>query len=156
MTELQPKSAIAALNISSTAFEEGELIPEKYTCDGKNISPPLQIDLIPDGAKSLALIADDPDAPSGTWVHWVVWNIPSVTKLAEGEVYGEVGVNDFHENNYSGPCPPSGIHRYYFKFYALDELLDIPMNTTKSGLENIISDHILASGELMGRYGRGK
>lgn len=143
-----------SLNISSTAFAAGEMIPSKYTCDGANINPPLDIQGIPENAKCLALIVDDPDAPAGTWVHWVVWNIPVASHINENEAPGTEGLNDFRRRLYGGPCPPSGTHRYFFKVYALDAMLNLPDNTTKSQLIKAMEGHIMASGELMGTYKR--
>jgi hypothetical protein len=140
------------LKITSTAFKANELIPSKYTCEGENVNPPLAIEGIPGEAKSLALIVDDPDAPGGMWVHWVVWNIPVTSSLSENSAPGEQGVNDFKKNNYGGPCPPSGTHRYFFKVYALDSTLSLPKQTTKPHLEKAIRDHVLAQGELIGIY----
>ena len=144
------------LNITSTAFKDGEMIPVKYTCDGKNISPPLDIKNIPEEAKSLALIVDDPDAPINTWVHWIAWNIPVTHHLREDEVHGTEGINDFQQYHYGGPCPPSGTHRYFFKVYALDDLLELPPDTKKLQLEKAMSEHIIAFGELIGLYKRSK
>jgi Raf kinase inhibitor-like YbhB/YbcL family protein len=146
----------AQLQISSPAFEHEKTIPAKYTCDGINCSPPLVFGRIPDEAKCLALIVDDPDAPRGDWVHWVVWNIPLTHHLDEDEMHGVQGLNDFGKNNYGGPCPPSGVHRYFFKIYALNNLLDLPASTTKAQLEKEMSPHIIAFGELMGTYKRSK
>jgi Raf kinase inhibitor-like YbhB/YbcL family protein len=142
------------LDISSTAFKAGEMIPAKYTCDGANINPPLDIKNIPEEAKCLALIADDPDAPIGTWVHWVVWNIPVTRHIKEDKVHGVEGINDFQKHHYGGPCPPSGTHRYFFKVYALDALLDLPDSTKKFQLEKAMSEHLIAFGELIGLYKR--
>ena len=144
------------LTISSPAFGSNEMIPEKYTCEGVNISQPLDITGIPEQAQCLALIMDDPDAPMGTWVHWVVWNIPVTHHLKENIVHGSQGLNDFKKYSYGGPCPPSGTHRYYFKIYALDELLILPATTNKKQLERAMSEHILAFGELIGLYQRKK
>jgi Raf kinase inhibitor-like YbhB/YbcL family protein len=143
-----------AIKISSSAFRENEMIPTQYTCDGKNINPPLDFKDIPKQAKSLALIVDDPDAPVGTWVHWVVWNIPVVQHLNENSIPGKEGLNDFQKQSYGGPCPPSGIHRYFFKVYALDNMLNLPEATTKAQLESAMKNHVLASGELIGFYKR--
>lgn len=142
------------LKVTSTAFQNEENIPSKYTCDGKNVNPPLSIELIPIDAKCLALVVDDPDAPISTWVHWLVWNIPVTHQIKENEVHGKEGINDFQKHQYSGPCPPSGTHRYFFKIYALDALLDLPGDTKKPGLEKAMSDHILGFGELIGLYSR--
>lgn len=143
------------LYITSTAFENEKIIPGKYTCDGKNINPPLDIANIPEEAKSLVLVVDDPDAPIGTWVHWIVWNIPvTKTQLGENDIAGIEGLNDFQQNHYGGPCPPSGTHRYFFKVYALDALLDLPVNTKKRELEKAMNTHIIAFGKLIGLYSR--
>lgn len=144
------------LKISSTVFEDGELIPSKYTCDGINISPPLDIENIPEEAKCLAILVDDPDAPIAVWVHWIVWNIPVTHHVKENTVHGEEGLNDFQKNCYMGPCPPSGTHRYFFKIYALDTLLTLPSNTRKQEFEKAISEHIIGFGELVGLYTRNK
>src|SRR5665647_2027424 len=131
------------LKVSSIEFQNEEMIPLKYTCDGRNINPPLDIEHIPEEAKCLALIVDDPDAPIGTWVHWVVWNIPVTHHIKENDIQGIEGINDFQKNHYSGPCPPSGTHRYFFKIYALDVLLRLPATTKKIEWEKAMSDHIL-------------
>lgn len=144
------------MEISSVAFKEGEMIPSKYTCDGENVNPPLDIKDIPEVSKCLAIIVDDPDAPIGTWVHWVVWNIPVTHHIKEHHVPGKEGVNDFQQHHYGGPCPPSGTHRYFFKVYALDEILDLPDDTKKYQLEKVMSEHIIAFGEIMGLYTRKK
>lgn len=148
------KTAINKIEIKCPAFINGDFIPEKYTCDGMDINPPFDINGIPAETKTLALIADDPDAPMGTWVHWVVWNITSLFRISEDSSPGIEGVTSFHKNKYGGPCPPSGIHRYYFKFYALDVVLNLPLSTDKTGLEKAMSGHILSSGEIMGKYKR--
>ena len=150
------------LKITSPAFKEGEMIPKKYTCDGENVSPPLKWDSVPEGVKSLALISDDPDAPMGTWVHWVIFNIPpSVTELSENIPSKEIldngakqGTTDFGRVGYGGPCPPGGTHRYFFKLYALDTELALRSGTTKKELLKAMERHILAEGQLMGKYKR--
>jgi len=144
------------LKVGSSAFDNEGMIPQKYTCDGININPPLEIENIPEEAKCLVLIVDDPDAPAGTWVHWVVWNIPVTHYIKENEIHGTEGVNDFKKHHYGGPCPPSGTHRYFFKVYALDDLLDLPPRTGKLNLEKAMSEHIIAFGELTGLYKRKK
>jgi len=144
------------LDISSASFQAGEEIPVKYTCDGANISPSLDIKGIPEEAKCLALIVDDPDAPISTWVHWVVWNIPVTHHIKENEIHGVEGINDFQQYHYGGPCPPSGTHHYYFKIYALDALLDLPKGSKEFQLEKAMSEHIIAYGEMMGLYTRHK
>ena len=144
------------LKVSSAAFGYEEQIPEKYTCDGKNISPPLDIENIPEEAKCLVLVVDDPDAPIATWVHWLVWNIPVTHHIKENEVHGKQGLNDFQQYHYGGPCPPSGIHRYFFKVYALKATLNLPVSTGRLQLERAMSEHIIAFGELVGLYERRK
>jgi len=146
-----------SLNLSSSAFKHNGSIPSKYTCDGADINPPLMIDNVPTTAKALALIVDDPDAPAGTWVHWVMWNINLSTKdIKENSVPqgAEQGVNDFRKRYYGGPCPPSGTHRYFFKLYALDSTLTLGTNTGKDALEKAMKGHILAQCELIGLYKR--
>ncbi len=145
------------IEIISTAFAPNSIIPKRYTCDGENLSPPLSWKNIPAETTSLALIMDDPDAPMGTFVHWVIFNIPSeVTEFAEGEKgIGIEGINDFRKVGYGGPCPPRGsTHRYFFKIYALDTELNFDQTTRKKDLEQAMQGHILAQGELVGRYGR--
>ena len=142
------------MKITSPAFEHEGTIPVEYTCDGDDVSPQLVFSDVPENATSLALIMDDPDAPGGTWVHWLVWNIPAdVTDLAKGEIITYPrGNNSFGELDYGGPCPPYGTHRYYFKLYALDTMLDLEEGSTKSQLEAAMSGHILEEAELMGQY----
>lgn len=140
------------LQISSAAFGNNELIPAKYTCDGANISPPLMIEGITEETKSLALIVDDPDAPGKIWVHWVMWNLPVTHQIKEGEAHGIQGMNDFRKRQYGGPCPPSGTHRYFFKVYALDTILELPPETDKEHLEKVMAAHIISFGELVGLY----
>ncbi len=151
------------VSISSDAFKDGGTIPGEYTCEGENISPPLSWQGVPASTKSIALIMDDPDAPGRTFVHWVIYNIPGSTqklangiprkeKLADGSLQG---MTDFGKAGYGGPCPPPGKpHRYFFKIYALDTMLELQPNATKKQLENTMKGHVLAQGELMGRYGR--
>ena len=141
------------LLLKSPAFENNKKIPLKYTCDGTNISPPLTIEGIPDEAKTLALIVDDPDAPSGTFDHWVVWNIrASTNKIDENKAPGTEGMNSARERGYHGPCPPSGTHRYFFKVYALDTSLDLSAKSKKKDVEKAMGGHVLAKGELIGLY----
>lgn len=146
-----------ALKISSPVFEDNGSIPVKYTCDGANVNPPLRIENVPSGAKSLALIVDDPDAPGGIWVHWVVCNIDAKTRdLKEDTVpHGSVqGINDFETYNYGGPCPPSGTHRYFFKLYALDAPVSFSADTGKPGLEKAMRGHVIAQTQIVGLYKR--
>lgn len=147
----------------STAFADGELIPPKHTCDGQDVSPPLKWKGVPEGAKSIAIICDDPDAPGGTWVHWVIYNLPaSVSELREGlprtdvvSIGGRQGTNDFSRLGYGGPCPPRGApHRYYFRIYALDIDLQLQAGSTRSDVVRAMEGHILGQGQLMGKYGR--
>jgi Raf kinase inhibitor-like YbhB/YbcL family protein len=142
------------LKITSPAFENNAFIPKKYTCDGDNINPPLKIEVLPDETKSIVLIVDDPDAPKGTWNHWIVWNIPPIKEIAENTVPGVEGMSDFQRQSYSGPCPPSGTHRYFFKVYALKDKLDLDVSSQKSNLEKAMEGKIVAKGELIGLYSR--
>ena len=152
----------AAMEVRSQAFKPGGMIPAKYTCDGADISPPLTWPDPPAGTKSFALIMDDPDAPVGTWVHWVIWNIPATARGLEENVPktaslpngARQGTNDFKRTGYGGPCPPSGTHRYFFKLYALGSTLSLSPETTKSVLEDTMRHHILAQSELIGKYTR--
>lgn len=145
------------MKLESPVFIDNEKIPVKYTCDGEDVNPPLIISGVPVGAKSLALIVDDPDAPMGDWVHWLVWNInPQIRKIEEDSVPdgGKEGMTDFGEPGWGGPCPPSGQHRYQFKLYALDTLLDLDEQATKADLLAAMQDHILAEAKLVGLYQR--
>jgi Raf kinase inhibitor-like YbhB/YbcL family protein len=143
------------MQISSVVFEDQASIPPKYTCDAENISPPLTFVNVPESARSLVLIVDDPDAPAGDWVHWLVWNLdPKLGGLSEGQApSGAVqGLNDFGKNNYGGPCPPSGTHRYQFKLYALDTSLNLSPQAKKKDLLAAIEGHILEQAILVGLY----
>jgi Raf kinase inhibitor-like YbhB/YbcL family protein len=151
------------MQLTSTAFSEGAAIPAKYAYDARNVSPPLKWSGVPAGAKNLALIVDDPDAPVGTWVHWVLYDLaPTVTELPEDlpksqSVAGgaKQGLNDFKRLGYGGPCPPPGKpHRYFFKLYALDAALDLKPGLTKKDLERAMEKHIVAQAQLMGTYQR--
>ncbi len=152
----------ATMELKSQAFAAGEMIPAKYTCDGQDISPPLGWSDPPAGTIEFALISDDPDAPVGTWVHWVMWNIPVSASVLDEDLPKTAsllngtkqGTTDFRRIGYGGPCPPSGTHRYYFKLYALDTALNLPASTTKKDLEKAIQGHILGQAELMGTYRR--
>ncbi len=151
-------TAMGTLTVTSTAFKEGEMIPRKYTCDDRDLSPQIGWSGVPAGAKTIALICDDPDAPAGTWVHWVVFNIPATVKeLAEGASMpagAKQGINDFRKLPYGGPCPPGGTHRYFFKIYALDTVLALKEGATKGELLRAMEGHVLAQGQLMGKYKR--
>ena len=145
------------MTIASTAFGHNERIPSVYTCDGEDRSPPLLFTDVPKETKSLALISDDPDAPVGTWVHWLLWNIdPSVSEVSEGSTpKGAIaGTTSFKKTGYGGPCPPFGTHRYFFKLYALDTRLDLPPSSGKKELEAAMEGHVMAQAELVGLYSR--
>jgi len=145
------------MKITSSAFQNGELIPVKFTADGADVNPPLRLEGVPEGAKSLVLIMDDPDAPVGVWDHWIVFNIPaSVTEISENSTPegAVVGRNSWGRQEYGGPAPPSGVHRYFFKLYALDTTLNLPAGATKSQVESAMKGHILAEAQLMGKYSR--
>ena len=163
----QPGSGAAggqkmSIKITSSVFEDNGLIPAKYTCDGADISPPLRWEGVPEGTRSIALICDDPDAPMGTWVHWVLFNLPAETKeLAENVPTdgtltngAKQGITDFGRTGYGGPCPPGGTHRYFFKIYALDTEIDLTPSATKNDLLKAIEGHILGQGQLVGKYKR--
>jgi Raf kinase inhibitor-like YbhB/YbcL family protein len=150
-------SGVAELRIWSPAYENNGNISEKYTCDGPNTNPPLKIDNIPPQSRSLVLIFDDIDAPRGSYVHWILWNIdPTIKEIRENSVpEGAVqGMNDFKRQDYGGPCPPGRAHRYVFKIYALDSLLDINPNSSKKDLEKAIEKHRIAQAQWMGVYKR--
>jgi Raf kinase inhibitor-like YbhB/YbcL family protein len=143
------------LSVKSPVFENSKFIPVKYTCDGADVNPPLTIEGVPEGTKTLVLIVDDPDAPMGTFDHWIVWNIPPTTrKIEENTVPGTEGMSSYRKHAYGGPCPPYGTHRYFFKVYALDTQLDLKSNSTKKDVEKAMEGHILAEGELVGLYRR--
>jgi Raf kinase inhibitor-like YbhB/YbcL family protein len=147
------------MKITSSAFESGGNIPSKFTCDGADSNPRLRLEDAPAAAKSLILIVDDPDAPSGLFSHWLVWNIdPKTTEIAEGGALstGTQGKNDFGKSGYGGPCPPSGTHRYYFKIFALDVELNLPAGSKRAQLDTAMKGHVIGQGELMGRYSRPK
>jgi len=156
----RPQAAIAGsgrMKIQSPQFDQNAPIPAIFTCDGDNISPPLAISGVPEEAKSLALIVDDPDAPAGTWVHWTVWNIPPQTPLIEAgnAPAGSVqGVTSSGRAGYGGPCPPSGTHHYFFKLYALDAVLDLSAKAKAAELEAKMVPHVLDKAGLIGVYGR--
>jgi Raf kinase inhibitor-like YbhB/YbcL family protein len=155
-------AAVETLEVKSDVFKAGEMIPKKYACEGEDFSPQLSWGKIPGGTKELALICDDPDAPMGTWVHWVVYGIsPNVTSLPENVGKKDTtsgfrqGKNSFGKLSYGGPCPPHGsTHRYFFKLFALDRSLDLKPGATKDEVTKAMQGHIRAQGELVGRYGR--
>ena len=140
------------MKLTSPEFNNNGFIPQKFTCEGEDINPPLVMEIIPAMTERLALIIDDPDAPVGTFVHWVVYDIPVVSRIEENSIPGKQGINDFRRKNYGGPCPPSGTHRYFFKVYALDERLGLAEGINKADLEKAMEGHILAKTELIGLY----
>jgi Raf kinase inhibitor-like YbhB/YbcL family protein len=147
----------AKMKISSSAFQEGGTIPEKFSKNGQNLNPELRIERVPAEAKSLALILDDPDAPVGLFTHWLVWNIdPKTTEIAENSVpKGALqGTNDFPGSGYDGPQPPSGTHRYYFKIFALDRTLDLKSGAKRREVDAAMHGHVIGQGEWMGRYSK--
>ncbi len=157
------KAGKERMELTSTAFTNGAAIPAKHTCDAKNVSPPLKWSGVPAGTKSLALIADDPDAPVGTWVHWVLYDLPATTTELSEDVPksqylaggAKQGLNDFRYLGYGGPCPPPGKpHRYFFKLYALDTVLDLKPGLKKKDLESAMQKHTLGEAQLMGTYQR--
>ena len=150
--------AVAFLNkdkpftVTSSAFVESAYIPEKYTCKGESASPALLLNNLPENTKSVAIIMDDPDTQKGIFVHWVVWNLPPVESITENTASGVHGKNGKGENKYIGPCPPDGVHRYFFKVYALDEMLTLPEGSDIKALEKAMKKHIIAQAQLMGLY----
>ncbi|HUL36436.1 MAG TPA: YbhB/YbcL family Raf kinase inhibitor-like protein [Thermodesulfobacteriota bacterium] len=145
------------LRIWSPAFENAGEIPRKYTCDGVNINPPLRIENVPSNTKSLALVFDDMDAPRGTYVHWILWNVgPDTREIKENSIPERAvqGLNDFKKHHYGGPCPPRRAHKYVFRIYALDTLLDLNPNSTKKDLEKTMENHIISKAQLTGVYKR--
>ncbi|BAZ53291.1 PEBP family protein [Nostoc sp. NIES-4103] len=158
----QSKQEVKAMKLESTAFDANGLIPAKYTCDGEDISPPLIWDEVPRGTQSIVLIVDDPDAPGRTFIHWVVYNIPATIRQLPEKIAavktlpngGVQGKNDFGKLGYGGPCPPGGIHRYFFKIYALDQELNLSAGATKNQILAAMESHVLAKADLIGRYQR--
>lgn len=153
--------AVMAFNLKSPVFEEGSFIPKKYTCDGDDISPPLKWEGAPGATKSYVLMMDDPDAPVGTWDHWVLFNIPlAIGDLPEGIKTppdgATEGKNSWGRTGYGGPCPPEGTHRYVFKLYALDQNLSLASGSSKKEIERAMAGHILAQSELVGKYVRNR
>jgi Raf kinase inhibitor-like YbhB/YbcL family protein len=143
------------MQISSPDFQNGAMIPRHFTCQAEDLNPTLQIEQVPADAQSLVLIVDDPDAPRGTWVHWVVFNIPpSTTTIEENSIPGTEGYNDFGRNHWGGPCPPegTGTHRYFFRLYALDTQLQLPAGAKRSQVDAAMKGHILAEAQTMGKY----
>jgi Raf kinase inhibitor-like YbhB/YbcL family protein len=152
----EDKEGGQAMKVISPSFKNNEKMPARFTCEGEDINPALQIENLPEGTKSLVLIVDDPDAPMKTWVHWVVYDIPPAGRIEESSVPGRQGINDSGGKNYHGPCPPSGTHRYYFKVYALNKVLALNEGIAKGDLEKAMKGSILSSAELIGLYKREK
>lgn len=142
------------MDLTSSVFKNGEQLPEKYAYHNQNLSPPLEIKDIPAKAKSLVLIVDDPDAPAGTWLHWLLFDLPILEKIEEGSQIGKKGLNSFKTQKYDGPAPPSGIHRYFFKLYALDSLLELKEGAALKEVEAAMKDHVLARAEIVGLFGK--
>jgi len=143
------------LLVESVAFSQGGEIPRKYSCEGENVSPPIEVKGLPEETKTIAIIVEDPDAPNGIFDHWLVWNIKTHQQpIAENSIMGINGRNSFGRNGYDGPCPPSGTHRYFFKVYALDIQLDLKEGADKATLVEALQNHILEEGELMAYYRR--
>lgn len=143
------------LTIESPAFADNGYIPTRYSCNGANVNPALVIKDLPENTESITLIMDDPDAPGGTYDHWIMWNIPKIEKIEENSMPGIQGKNSERENAYTGPCPPPGApHHYHFKFYALDKKLDLSQNTSKKALLKAMEGHTIAFGELVGLFKR--
>ena len=140
------------LRLETESFQAGGMIPSRYTCDGKNVNPQIRIDNIPENAKSLAVVVDDPDGVNGNFCHWVLWDLPITDVVEEGEHRGIPGRNDFGFYKYNGPCPPVGTHRYYFKVYALDVILNLCSEAGKTELEKAMRDHVVGFGFLVGKY----
>ena len=139
----------------SSIFLSGDQIPNEYTCDGENISPPLFIEAVPSDAKSLALVMDDIDAPAGTFTHLIAWNISlNTTQIQKGNIPGETGINDYGKKGFGAICPPSGLHHYYFRLYALDKKLDLPSQTTRKEFNRAIKSHVIKEAALIGVYSR--
>ena len=161
--QIKQTKDVYKMNIYSNVFKNNQMIPSKYTCKGENISPPLNWDSIPENTKSLVLIVDDPDAPMGTWIHWVLYNIPpTLNNLSENIEQNKTyidsgmiqGINSGKYIGYQGPCPPSGTHRYFFKIYALDIAIEPVEKMTKSQILKAMENHIIAHGELIGLYSK--
>ena len=160
----EKEAAMTAFKLSSSAFGQNQSIPAKYSCEGEDVSPPLAWEGAPAGAKSFALICDDPDAPGGNWVHWVIWNVPGTAlglpaNVAKTETVAALGgarqgLNGWPKLGYNGPCPPRGLHHYHFKLYALDAVLELPPKAGKRQLEDAMKGHILGQTELVGTYQR--
>ena len=140
------------MKVTSPSFKNNENIPSKFTCQGDDINPALNISEIPQKAKSLVLIVDDPDASIGVWIHWVLFNIPIQSSIGENSIQGTQGINSFKRVDFGGPCPPSGTHRYFFKVYALDQKLDLKEGASLKEVEKAMKSHILEKTELVGLY----
>jgi Raf kinase inhibitor-like YbhB/YbcL family protein len=140
------------MELTSKKFENNEMIPKKYSCKGQDVNPPLEIKDIPDGTESMVLIVDDPDAPMGTWTHWVLYNINPKDHIEENSIPGLQAFNDFDKKNYGGPCPPSGTHRYFFRLYALDKKIQDQEGKTREDVEKEMQGHVIDKTELIGLF----
>jgi Raf kinase inhibitor-like YbhB/YbcL family protein len=154
--EIKNSQGVENMKLTSPAFKNNSMMPSEYTCDGDGVSPELSIADVPNNAKSLVLISDDPDAPAGTWDHWVMFNIPPETKVIgkDSEPDGVAGKNSWGKTGYGGPCPPSGTHRYFFKLYALDTILSLKEGATKKEIEKAMQGHIIEKTEIIANYKR--
>lgn len=148
------KGASNVMKLNSSAFKHNEPIPRKHSCQGEDVSPELIIEDIPQGAESMALVVEDPDAPGRTFDHWVAYDMPVTSKIEEGATPGTQGVNSFSKRGYGGPCPPSGTHRYFFKVYALDKKLDLPAGLEKNDMQDAMRGHVIDQAELIGLYSK--
>jgi Raf kinase inhibitor-like YbhB/YbcL family protein len=148
-------TAVSAIKVSSNAFKHNQFIASVYTCDGTNINPALVLDQLPEGTESIAVIVDDPDAPKGTFTHWLIWNIKPASFINENaHDLGVEGTNDFGKAHYMGPCPPHGTHRYFFKVYALESFISLNAYSRKEALLSAIEDRVIGYGELVGLYSK--
>ncbi|NEM97653.1 YbhB/YbcL family Raf kinase inhibitor-like protein [Pontibacter burrus] len=147
-------TTLTKINLTSSEFEPGEEMPRRFTCDGDNINPPLKLENLPLNTASVALLLEDPDAPGGTWTHWLAWDLPPEPDIEEGLTAGIMGNNDFGTTLYKGPCPAIGTHRYFFRVYALDVKLDLPTGSTREALMKAMEYHVSGSGELLILYGQ--
>ena len=151
---IMEKEKVRTLAVRSVAFSHNGNIPLQYTCEGENFNPPIEIDDVPDDTETLALIMEDPDAPRGVFVHWLLWDLPPHSSIIERTNQGISGRNDFGKIGYGGPCPPSGTHRYFFTIYALDNAPELESGADKEALLDAMKGHTLAKGELMGLYSK--
>lgn len=147
-------TTLTKINLTSPEFDAGEEMPRRFTCDGDNINPPLKLENLPPNTASLALMLEDPDAPGGTWTHWLAWDLPPELTIDENSTVGVMGINDFGTTMYHGPCPAIGTHRYFFRVYALDIKLNLPNGSTREAMMKAMEYHVSGSGELLALYGQ--